>query len=512
MHRSPSLPEHERTPLALYGPLFIDVQMQQVFADGKTFVDARPKRLAPAQIRALYEAQRSAAGFSLADFVHAHFEIPQQAEAPVADGRAARPLRTHVKALWPQLTRGASESGPPGDTLLALPHPYVVPGGRFREVYYWDSYFTMLGLVEDGETALAAGMLDDFASMIDRYGHIPNGSRTYFLSRSQPPFFFKMIEAVSPVPAPAAHARYLPQLLAEHAYWMDGEDGLAPGAAAGHLVRLADGTLLNRFWDARDDPREESYRDDVLTARKAPERPPAEVFRDLRAGAESGWDFSGRWCADPHRLETIETTAILPVDLNALMWGLERAIAEGAAHAGDAATAAAFEARAERRREAIGRWHFSASLGHHVDHHWVAQRALPALTAAAFVPLYLGCADEAQAAATAAAAERTLLRKNGLVTTTHDTGQQWDSPNGWAPLQWMAVEGLRRYGHDALAGAIARRWIAAVRRVYDETGKLLEKYDVTEDRAGGGGEYPTQDGFGWTNGTLLALMRLYPDA
>ena len=109
------------------------------------------------------------------------------------------------------------------------------------------------------------------------------------------------------------------------------------------------------------------------------------------------------------------------------------------------------------------------------------------------------------------AAERDLLEPGGIVATPVDTGQQWDSPNGWAPLQWIAVQGLKSFGRDRLAETIACRFMISAERVYRETGKLVEKYDViATNRPGGGGEYPTQDGFGWTNGVMLKLMALYP--
>jgi alpha,alpha-trehalase len=513
-----------RTPHRLYGALFVDVQMQRVLDDGKTFVDAVPKRLAPADLRRLYDAQRRQAGFSLARFVHEHFDLPAEPEAiatlpagaPLPGATGSDDLVAHIHALWPSLVRDASgpSSAPvPGtDTRLWLPAPYVVPGGRFRELYYWDSFFTMLGLVESGERALAEGMLRNFASLLDRHGHVPNGSRTYFLSRSQPPFFHKMVEALGDDEGPAvAWARHLPQLLKEHAWWMQGEQSVAPGEAARRVVRLKDGGLLNRYWDSGAGPREESWRDDVLTAADAPERVAPDVWRDLRAGAESGWDFSSRWCADPQRLSTIETTSILPVDLNALMWSLERAISLGLERAGDRAGASEFALRAAERRATIDRLLWDPSHGHFVDYQWRVGEPRRQLTAAAVVPLYLGLANPRQADLTARAIKRQLLGPHGLLTTAVATDQQWDSPNGWAPLQWMAVEGLHRHGEHALARTIAQRWVGTVRRVWHATGRLLEKYDVMSDRPGGGGEYPTQDGFGWTNASVLALRRYGAD-
>lgn len=490
----------EATPHELYGELFVAVQMGRVFGDGKSFVDARP-RTAPALIRARFDAEHRLPGFSLADFVHAHFVLP--GHDAVSGPRLG--IREHIRALWPLLVREHTQAQE-GDSLLPLPHPYVVPGGRFRELYYWDSYFTMLGLMVDGRRDLADGMLANFAHQIATRGFIPNASRSYMLSRSQPPFFFKMVELLHADDPAAGFAAHLAALRAEHAFWMDGEATLAAGQAHRRVVRLADGALLNRYWDDRCTPREESWREDVETA-EASGRPHEQVWRDLRAGAESGWDFSGRWCADPADIATIETTALAPVDLNALLAGLEAAIALGAARAGDAATARAFDARAATRRQLLQTrfWRADAGPGHYADLNWRNAADPRPLTAAALVPLYLGLATQAQADAMAAQVRRHLLGANGLLTTALATGQQWDAPNGWAPLQWMAALGLARNGHGDLGRDIAARWCASVHRVYLATGRLLEKYDVAEDKPGGGGEYETQDGFGWTNGVFVAF-------
>lgn len=251
--------------------------------------------------------------------------------------------------------------------------------------------------------------------------------------------------------------------------------------------------------------------EDVLTAR-SDNRPAAEVYRDLRAGAESGWDFSSRWCVDGHDLSSIETTLIAPIDLNCLVWGLERAIADTSKHYGDHDGAAIFDERARSRRSTIERYFWNDSVGCYVDYHWARGERSSALTAATMMPLFVGLADQERGGITAATIERQLLAKNGLQTTLNATEQQWDSPNGWAPLQYIAVFGLRRYGQDNLAREIAHRWLEMVQRVYRSTGTLLEKYNVLVDKAGEGGEYHTQDGFGWTNGTYVVLSELYSRA
>lgn len=147
----------------------------------------------------------------------------------------------------------------PWSSLLALPQSYIVPGGRFSETYYWDSYFTMLGLAESGREDLLKCMADNFARMIENYGHIPNGNRTYYLSRSQPPVFALMVELFEEDGVRGAR-RYLDHLKMEYAFWMDGAESLIPNQAYRHVVRMPDGSLLNRYWDDRDTPRDESAR------------------------------------------------------------------------------------------------------------------------------------------------------------------------------------------------------------------------------------------------------------
>ncbi len=311
------------TPAERYQELFVAVQMQRVFPDSKTFVDCAPRRH-PEAILEDYRARCGEPGFDLEAFVHEHFSLYEKpVKAFVANPDDS--LAEHIDRLWPILTRHPQDH-PEHSSLLPLPHDYVVPGGRFTELYYWDSYFTMLGLDESGHCDLLRAMADNFAYLIDTYGHVPNGNRTYYLGRSQPPVFALMTELFEETGVHRA-SDYLPQLHKEYAFWMEGADVLRPGEAHRRCVCLADGMVLNRYWDERATPREESYREDVETARSSC-RPRHEVYRDLRAGAESGWDFSSRWLDDAHRLATIRTTSILPVDLNALLYKLERQIAE----------------------------------------------------------------------------------------------------------------------------------------------------------------------------------------
>ncbi|MBN6150746.1 alpha,alpha-trehalase TreA [Xanthomonas sp. AmX2] len=495
-----------QTPDQAYPELFEAVQQQELFDDQKHFVDALPLR-DPALINADYLAQRGQPGFDLRRFVAANFEEsgPVQTEAIRQDTG----LREHIDALWPLLVRRQVDV-PAHSSLLSLPHPYVVPGGRFREVYYWDSYFTMLGLVESGETERNRQMLDNFAYLIDTYGHIPNGNRSYYLSRSQPPFFSHMVALQAKVEGEAAYRRYLPQLQKEYAYWMEGAQSLAPGNAHAHVVRLADGSVLNRYWDARDTPRPEAWLHDTRTAAEAKDRPAAEVYRDLRAGAESGWDYSSRWLGDRRTLATIRTTAIVPVDLNSLLYHLETTLAVACAgNPGAAGCDTDYAALAAARKAAMDK-HLWNDAGYYADYDWQRRALSDQVTAATLYPLFAGIATPARAERTAQAVQAQLLRPGGLATTALRTGQQWDEPNGWAPLQWIAVDGLRRYGHDELAQRIGSRFLARVQALFAQQHKLVEKYGVdAQAGGGGGGEYALQDGFGWTNGVTLLLLDLY---
>lgn len=496
------------TPADRYQELFVDVQMKRVFADSKTFVDCAPQG-EPERILVLYHEQRGQPGFDLAAFVHAHFEAPV-VHASHYVSMPGQPLRDHIDGLWDVLTRRPNLH-PPKSSLLPLPNSYVVPGGRFTELYYWDSYFTMLGLAESGRHDLLHCMASNFAYLIDAYGHVPNGNRTYYLSRSQPPVFALMVGLFEQHGVDEAIA-WLPQLCKEYDYWMEGAEALRPGDAHRHCVRLDEGSLLNRYWDDRDTPREESYLEDVLTAR-ASTRPRAHVYRDLRAGAASGWDFSSRWC-DDGKLETIRTTAILPVDLNAFLYYLERQIAELSRADGQYKQADAFDARAQSRRDAINKLLWNEEVGSFLDYDWQRRRPRESINAAASVPLYVGLATRDQAMCVAEALRTHLMAQGGLAATVTESGQQWDKPNGWAPLQWLAISGLRRYGQHGLAEDIAHRWLQTVGSLYERESKLVEKYVLTMSPdgvvGGGGGEYPLQDGFGWTNGVTRRLLHERP--
>ena len=492
-----------RSPAETFGRLFEHVALAAIHEDGKDWADPHPLR-SPAAILRRYQAAPPQTDEDLRAFVEANFSIDTWRPEPTPV--AGLDLRTAIDALWPALTR-TSPTASPYSSMLPLPHPYLAPGGRFTETYYWDSYFALLG-TSDGEQARATA--DNFAHLIRAHGHIPNGNRTYYLGRSQPPFFFMVAGLTEPLDPPAAYLRYLPELIAEHRWWMRGSSQARVGAPVNRVVRMPDGGLLNRYWDAKDTPRDESFRIDVLLARGSPQ-PERHLWRNLRAGAESGWDFSSRWLADRHSLNLIRTSDIVPIDLNSILYGLERAIADGLGRMGDGAGEARYRGKAAARKRAVVGHLWNDATGVFDDYDWTRRGRRGAISAAAVYPLFFQLADERQAASTAEVCERELLAPGGLLTTNITTSQQWDAPNGWAPLQWLAVRGFEIYGHQALAGQIAKRWSDMVGEVFARTGRFLEKYDVVSRCEGGGGEYPMQDGFGWTNGVTARLVDIASD-
>ena len=482
------------------GELFEEVQMQQIFPDGKTFVDCIPKS-ALASIRQRYEKEKNVAGFDMSVFVHNNFDLPEERESnyvSVTDRRLTR----HVEMLWDELTRQPDETG---GSLISLPYPYIVPGGRFREIYYWDSYFTMLGLQLSNRHDMIRNMVDNFSYLIDHIGYIPNGNRTYYTGRSQPPFYACMVNVLREVKGENIFIKYLPQLKKEYHFWMKGVDELKTDAISINRVALLNReNILNHYWDENDTARPESFKEDTALARDAADK--KIMYRHLRAAAESGWDFSSRWFKDVKGFSSIHTTEIIPVDLNCLLFNLEKTIAKACHLSNDASASVKYEMAAGKRKDAIDTYCWNNKTGFYFDYDYVARKQKKSLTLAAAYPLFFEMASEEQAESVAKMIQEKFLSAGGLISTTETTTQQWDAPNGWAPLHWIAIQGLAKYGYNQLAKDIATRWMNINEKVYRNTGKMMEKYNVVSTTLeAGGGEYPAQDGFGWTNGVYLAL-------
>lgn len=478
-----------KTPDQLYPVLFEAIQLSQIFSDSKTFVDMIPNST-PEQIMVSYQECKNKSSFDLLSFVEDHFNYPNDENSTFVSDMT-KTTSEHISYLWNHLSR-QSDRVIAGSSLLPLPHKYIVPGGRFREIYYWDSYFTMLGLRVDGRVDLIEAMVDNFSFLITEYGHIPNGNRSYYLSRSQPPFFSHMVELLAKEKGNYVYEKYLPTLIKEYNYWTKDKN---------RQVNINNYTLT-RYYDALDIPRQESYEEDQKLSKGNP-----EINRHIRSGAESGWDFSSRWQRDPMDLRTIETTDIIPVDLNCLIYHLELSIAKAYHHIGDIGNTGTYTQAANNRKKAIQEILLSAN-DIYTDYLLKDNCTSDRLSLAMLYPLFVGIATQEVADKTATIIQSKFLKDGGLITTLQNSGQQWDAPNGWPPLQWIAVQSLDLYNHQSLATDIATRWTSLIDKVYQQTGKLMEKYNV-EDLSldAGGGEYPVQDGFGWTNGVYLAMKK-----
>lgn len=490
--------------------LLEDVQLRNVFPDGKTFVDCLPKCSAE-EISLKYDQQRNQKDFNLEKFVLEHFELPVPHSTNFTSD-TNKTVEENIETLWNVLTRQPDKKA---GTLISLPYPYVVPGGRFGEIYYWDSYFTMLGLKASGKKEMLENMVNNFSYLINTLGYIPNGNRSYFIGRSQPPFYSLMIQLLADCKGRDVLISCLPQLEKEYQFWMKGYESLnetpelVEGPAVNRAVRMPGGEILNRYWDESDTPRPEAYRQDVELAHQSVQES-KKIYRHLRAGAESGWDFSSRWFKEKNKFTSIHTTDIVAVDLNCLLVHLEQTIAEAYQLKKNLDAAKRYELLAEKRKQAIQKYCWNTEREFYVDYDFREKKPKQALTLAGLFPLYFNIATKEQAKRVAENIETRFLRRGGVVTTLETTGQQWDAPNGWAPLQWITIQGLENYGYDEVAQEIAGRWIQLNTDVFKRTGKLMEKYNVEDTNLeAGGGEYMGQDGFGWTNGVLLALIGKY---
>lgn len=493
-----------KSPRDLFPGLFEAVQTGHVFEDSKTFTDCIPRR-EPKEILQDYQEEKGKTGFHLKAFVEKNFRLPEEVTQDYQTNIPAG-VETHIHSLWNVLTRRPDKYYQ-YSSLLALPQPYVVPGGRFREVYYWDSYFTMLGLEESGRIDLIESMVNNFAYLIRKHGFIPNGNRTYYLTRSQPPYFSLMVKLLmenKKLKSDSVLKANRDALEREYSFWMKSND--AKKGAGYHVVFMPDGEKLNRYFDSGDWPREEAYSEDVAIAANS-SAAKSDVYRHLRSGAESGWDYSSRWFGDGKTLNTIETTDIIPVDLNSLLYYLEIMLAKAYHIGGDKKAKDFMMSTAEQRKAAIMKYCWDRQAAWFRDFNWKTEKMTSSLSLAGVYPMYFNMISVGRADSLSGTLQQKFLKPGGLVSTLATTGQQWDAPNGWAPLQWMAIAGLSNYKKEELSREISRRWSGLNISVFNKTGKLMEKYNVVDTAVfAGGGEYPNQDGFGWTNGVLLKIL------
>ena len=403
--------------------------------------------------------------------------------------------------------------------LLFLPRPYVVPGGRFNEMYGWDSYFILLGLLADERVDLARDLTDNFLYEVRHYGGVLNANRTYYLTRGQPPFLSEMVLATYRA---SGDRRWLAEaraaVVAEHAHWtspphllpdlglsryFDHGEGPAPEVVAGER----DAAGRSHYDRVREWYRTHDVPDYDLSAfyRRETDQLTPLFFRGDRSMRESGFDPSDRF--GPFSVDIIHYA---PVCLNTLLFAMENDLAEIDRALGRAADAAAWTELAGTRRARIDQHLWDQAAGLYFDFNFTAGRRRAYPFATSFWPLWAGLASPAQAARVRANLQL-FERPGGIVTSTRVSGSQWDAPFGWAPLQLFAVEGLRRYGFSADADRVARSFLNMLVEDFERRGTLVEKYDVIRRTSAIGaalqfGYGSNEVGFGWTNGVALRLL------
>jgi len=466
-------------------------------------------------------------------------DLPRAAPDPKLKAhRGAWPVyvsaREDVKRVEAELARQLDASGRraielrplPADAsairehgLLYLPHPYVVPGGRFNEMYGWDSYFILVGLLRDGELARAKDMTDNFLYEIEHYGTVLNANRTYYLSRSQPPFLTRMILGVFERTSDREWLRRtLPAIEKHYAFWTS-PPHLVPETGLSRYFDLGSGPAPEVLADEVDE-RGRSHYDRVREYYRTHEVPDYDLalyydkardalselfYKGDRSMRESGFDPSNRF--GPFSVDIVH---YVPVCLNVLLYQMEADAEAIYRTLGDGAAASRWKARADERRGRIDRYLWDPEAGLYFDYDFKTGRRRHYEFATTFYPLWAGIASKEQAARVVKSLPR-FEAPGGLLTSTTRSGNQWDAPFGWAPLQLLAVDGLRRYGYEQDADRLARKFVSLVAKEFAEHGTIVEKYDVErrESDVEAGirfGYSGNQVGFGWTNAAVLELL------
>lgn len=472
----------------------------RLFDDYKFLADLSAKSLSPAQERAVLKQtealekngkEREALKF----YIDAKYEyrpellpVKSQELQPTWTIRDRRHQATveHIEKMWTELVRQTPKET--RSSLIPLPNPLLIPGARFQEGYYWDSYFAFPTLLKTGRERIVKGQVDNFLFLLKNYGLIPNGTRDYYLSRSQPPLISQMVRLVlehemNKGPLTPEYRRWLSEayLLIKRDYeqfWMNGN------------TRWDKKTGLNHYWDQLNTPRPERHSSDK-------ESEISKTYRDVRAEAESGKDFTAAYEG--------EATQYGSVALNSILFQVEKDLSWMARLLNRSHDIAKFESAAVFRQRAMNKYMWDAKSGVYRDVHLKTLAQSEIITADAFIPLHYQIPLPNQARELVKTTLRVMEKEGGIMSAEKETGKQWDAPYGWAPHHYFAISGLMKNGFKEDAQRVAQKWVRSVDRIYQETGKVIEKIDAV--RGGvpheAGDKYPTQDGFLWTNGVYM---------
>jgi alpha,alpha-trehalase len=521
------------------GPLLDAVQRAHIFPDSKHFVDMPMLYDPETTLTAFDQLSNKSDPNILREFVSKFFTEPgtelkgcHQADwiaEPKSFEKIHDPVYRQwaysVHAKWRTLCRRMKDEvkqNPDRYSLIYSAHPFVAPGGRFREFYYWDTYWIVKGLLASEMYNSTKSVILNLADMIQRFGFIPNGGRIYYLHRTQPPLFagcvheyFKATNDLEFVKA------MLPLMEKERSYWQK--------------QRSVDLKMENgdsaQFYQYRVDahgPRPESYKEDLDSVSHIDgEENKKGAWSDIAAACESGWDFSSRWFSqdesNPFRntIRSVRTSRIVPVDLNAfacwneaIMTDLYKAIgnkSQSEVHRADYETMKYNMKRLFWNKEKGTWFDLDLDTGNQREDYYVSNPT----------PLFAKCAHDSKDVAVQVLdylkSSGATSFVGGLPTSFVQSGEQWDSPNGWAPTNHMVIEGLRSSNDPRVQEAafrLADKWIQTNYFVFVRSGgKMFEKYNVEKwkSQAGSGGEYEVQEGFGWSNGVILDLLLQYGD-
>ena len=405
----------------------------------------------------------------------------------------------YINNNWENLYRRTPEKTE--SSLIPLPNPFIVPGGRFREVYYWDSYFTILGLERSGLSDVSDNMVENFLYLVNKYGFIPNSNRIYYLSRSQPPFFALMIEKTRKNKNKEWLGRFYEGVVKEYWFWMK------PGE---HYINEIG---LNRYYDSKDVKRIEAFGDDNKNLVEIPDK----FYQNERSICESGLDFSKKYSAG--------ALNIIPVELNSLLYRYETLLSNWALKLGKQIESKEWAKRARVRKQNMFKYLYDKESGIFQDYNFNKKIFTNYQNLTSIYPLWVRLLDKNNpeenkiAATTREFVLKNLEKPYGVIlleskkTITQnafikkdENEYQWDSPNGWAPLQLITIEGLKNYGFYTDSERITRKWIDLNTDVFEQEGKFFEKYNVISGNQNIKTCYPGQDGFGWTNGVYLELI------
>ncbi|XP_034934497.1 trehalase-like [Chelonus insularis] len=520
------------------GELLKTVQLAEIFPDSKTFVDLYQLH-DPTVTLANFQKLMSDTGgkpnkTQVAQFVaenfHSSIDVlpwsppdwqPDPAILKSIQDPNFREWARQLNHIWKNLSRQMSPeilSNPQRYSAIPLENGFVVPGGRFQETYYWDSYWVIEGLLLCGMNETAKGIILNFLSMVNRFGFIPNGGRIYYLMRSQPPLLIPMVE------------RYVAttgdiKFLEENILTLEKEFAYFQREKSVNVVKNGVTYKMARYIVNSDGPRPESYREDYKEAQAFETDERKRIFyEDIKAGAESGWDFSSRWFIPDKpvmgNLSDISTRNIIPVDLNAFLQRNARLLSQFNTLLGNGAKAKKYKDIANDYQTAIDAVLWSDELGIWLDYDIKNERPRKFFYPSNLTPLYTksfnmkNASFYGQKAVDYLTAEGINTFMGGTPMSLSQTGEQWDFPNAWPPLQSIMVQGLRNTGAQSalvMAEELATRWLRANYLGFAEYGMMFEKYNSLQPgEYGGGGEYNVQAGFGWTNGVVLEFLNLYP--